>query len=620
MTEPSASGGTPPGARGGKPAGRRPRALRVLHGVGAARGITVGRALVLDRGSTQVFRADVGIEEVETEIERLHAALVEAREQVARVRSQLRERSGDEYAFIFEAHELLLQDTKLVGDAVNRVRTEKINAEWAWHEACRKVERVLSSLDDPYLRERAHDVADIHDRVQRVLAGSVQHHDLSELTEDVIIVAHSLPPSEAASLSHEHVAGFLTEVGGPTSHTAIVAKSLGIPAIVGLKNALTSIPQGALVAMDGRRGQVVVSPNEAALIRWVRRARAYDQREERLILNRDLPAVTLDGERVTLRANIELVEEIDTALEHGAEGVGLYRSEFLFLRTPDRLPSEEEHYETYATLVRRMAPLPVTIRTIDLGGEKYHDKMVGPGEANPVLGLRAIRLALARPDVIEPQMRAILRAAALGDVRVMFPLISAAEELETIRGLIARAAEQLVASGQPHRADIPVGIMIEVPSAASIADRLARRVDFFAIGTNDLIQYTLAVDRGNEHVSYLYQPLHPAVLRLIRHAAESARVQGIGVSVCGEMAADPVHAAILIGMGIRDLSMDPVSMPAVKEMIRCLRASDLRALVSEAFDLDSASAIHQLVNDRLAPALRSVTGRSRPSDQAPARP
>lgn len=581
-----------------------PRAVRILRGIGAAPGVAIGRALVLDRGSTQVFRAQVLPDEVEAEAARLEAAMEQAREQLEGVRDSLAERSGDEYGFIFDAHRMMLQDRKLVGDALSRIRAQRINAEWAWHEACRKVEKVLSELPDPYLRERAHDVQDVHDRVQRLLTGSLEHHDLSDLTEDVIIVAHSLPPSEAANLSQEHVAGFVTEVGGPTSHTAIVAKSLGIPAIVGVKDALTSIPQGALIAIEGRRGSVLVSPNEEALRRYVRRGKAYEQREERLILNRHLPAVTLDGQNIALRANIELVEEIETALAHGAEGVGLYRSEFLFLKTPDRLPSEEEHYETYRSLVQRMAPEPVTIRTIDLGGEKYHDKMVGPGEANPVLGLRAIRLAKARPDVIEPQLRAIFRAAVHGPVRIMFPLVSAAEEVATIRGMIERAKSQLRERGDEYRADIPVGIMVEVPSAAVMADRLARHVDFFAIGTNDLIQYTLAVDRGNEHVSYLYQPLHPGVLRLVRNAATAAIEAGISVSVCGEMAANPLHAMLLVGMGIEDLSMDPVSIPAIKEAIRCVTIAGLKRLVADALELDSAAEIQELVDERLLPLLQ----------------
>lgn len=580
----------------------KPRAARILRGLGAAPGVAIGRALVLDRGSSQIFRADVPADEIDAEVERLDGAVALARTQLLAIKEKLSATAGDEYGFIFDAHLLFLGDKRLVGSAVARIRQESINAEWALHEACRKIERLLAEVDDPYLRERAQDVSDVHDRIQRNLAGG-DHHDLSQLDSDVIIVAHSLPPSEAAGLHHEHVVGFVTEVGGRTSHTAIVAKSLGIPAVVGVKDALSLIPQGTVIALEGRRGQVLVSPNEEALRRYVRRGRVYQTREDRLIANRDLPAVTTDGVRVPLRANIELTEELPTAREHGAEGIGLYRSEFLFLKLAPALPTEEDHYRVYEKLVRDAAPHPVTIRTLDLGGEKYFHDVLGPGEANPVLGLRAIRFCRTRPDVIETQLRAILRAAVHGPTRVMFPLITAIEEVATLREMIATAVDQLRARGEPFRDDLPVGIMIEVPSAATLADLLARKVDFFSIGTNDLIQYTLAVDRGNEHVSYLYQPLHPAVLRLLAHTAKSAREAGIDVSLCGEMAANPLHAPLLVGLGIEDLSMDPVSIPAVKEAIRAVSAADMRALATEALQIETAEAIEALVERRIGPLL-----------------
>ena len=593
----------------------RPRASKILRGLGAAPGVAIGRALVLDRGSAQIFRASVPADEVDAEVQRLEDAVALARTQLLGIKEKLSNAAGDEYGFIFDAHLLFLSDRRLLGDALKRIKQEGINAEWALHEACRKIERLLAEVNDPYLRERSQDVADVHDRIQRNLAGG-DHHDLSDLDSDVIIVAHSLPPSEAASLDQEHVVGFVTEVGGRTSHTAIVAKSLGIPAVVGVKDALSLIPQGTVIALEGRRGQVLVSPNEEALRRYVRRGRAYQTREERLIANRDLPAVTTDGVRVALRANIELVEELPSAREHGAEGIGLYRSEFLFLKLAPALPTEEDHYRIYAKLVKDSAPHPVTIRTLDLGGEKYFHDVLGPGEANPVLGLRAIRFCRTRPDIIETQLRAILRAAKLGPTRVMFPLITAMEELQIIRDMVATAAEQLADTGLEHDATLPVGIMIEVPSAATLADLMARKVEFFSIGTNDLIQYTLAVDRGNEHVSYLYQPLHPAVLRLLAHTARSARDAGIGVSLCGEMAASPLLAPLLVGLGIEDLSMDPVSIPAVKEAIRAVSASDMRALVSEVLLLESAEQIENVVEEAIGVRLEGLSQPVRKPDPA----
>jgi phosphotransferase system enzyme I (PtsI) len=592
---------------GSKPARRRkPRAVRVLRGVAAAPGVAIGRALLLDRGSTQIFRQDVPPERVEQEVHRLEQAVDQAREQLLVIKERLSARAGPEYGFIFDAHLLFLEDKRLVGDAIQRIRKQAVNAEWALSEAARKIERVFAELDDPYLRERLADVSDVHDRMQRNLAG-LHHHDLSELNEDVIIVAHSLPPSEAAGLHHEHVVGFVTEVGGQTSHTAIVAKSLGIPAVVGVKDAVANIPSDSLVAIEGRRGSVLVSPNEEALRRYVRRGIAYEARESRLIANRDLPAITLDGVRVHLRANIELIDELATARDHGAEGIGLYRSEFLFLKMGHALPTEDDHYRTYSELVRASAPHPVTIRTIDLGGEKYFHEMLGPGEANPVLGLRAIRLCRTRPEIIQPQLRAILRAGALGPTRIMFPLVTALEEVRTIRTMIDEAKAELRARGEKFDPDMAVGMMVEVPSAAVLADMFAKHVAFFAVGTNDLIQYTLAVDRGNEHVAYLYQPLHPAVLRLLSQTARAARQCGIEVSCCGEMAAHPLHAAMLVGLGIEDLSMDPVSIPGIKEAIRAIRADDVRRLAAQALKMESADQIDALVQERLGPILHAVT-------------
>lgn len=583
---------------GETPPRRRPRAAKILRGLGAAPGVAIGRALVLDRGNAQIFRADVPPDEVDAEVERLNKAVLMARTQLLGIKEKLSAQAGDEYGFIFDAHLLFLSDKRLLGDALTRIKKEGINAEWALHEACRRIELLLAEVDDPYLRERSQDVSDVHDRIQRNLAGA-DHHDLSELDADVIIVAHSLPPSEAAGLHHEHVVGFVTEVGGRTSHTAIVAKSLGIPAVVGVKDALSLIPQGTIIAIEGKRGQVLVSPNEEALRRYVRRGRVYQSREDRLIANRDLPAITTDGQRVALRANIELAEELPSARQHGAEGIGLYRSEFLFLKLAPAMPTEEDHYAIYSKLIAESVPNQVTIRTLDLGGEKYFHDVLGPGEANPVLGLRAIRFCKTRPDIIETQLRAIFRAAVLGDVRVMFPLITAVEELVTIRGMVRASVDQLRERGATFRDDIPLGIMIEVPSAATLADLLARKVDFFSIGTNDLIQYTLAVDRGNEHVSYLYQPLNPAVLRLIAHTAASARAAGISVSLCGEMAASPLHAPLLIGLGIEDLSMDPVSIPAVKEAIRAVSAADMRALAKTVLELETAEEIEAVLEERV---------------------
>jgi phosphotransferase system enzyme I (PtsI) len=412
-------------------------------------------------------------------------------------------------------------------------------------------------------------------------------------------------------LQHAHVVGLVTEVGGRASHTAIIAKSLEIPAVVGVEGAMHHVEQGSLIAVDGRDGQVLVSPNETVLQRFVRRRKAYLSREQQLAENRDLPAETTDGLPVILRANVELLVELQSAANHGARGIGLYRSEFLFLQTSPGLPDEEEHYRTYKALIEASNPHPTVIRTLDLGGEKYFHDVLGPGEANPILGLRAIRFCFHRPDIIETQLRAILRAAVHGDAKLLFPLITNMEEVSMIHELIARVKKGLRADKVEFDDDVPVGIMIEVPSAAAVADLLAEHVDFFAIGTNDLIQYTLAVDRGNEHVSHLYQPLHPAVLRLIDHTCRAARSAGIGVSLCGEMAANPLHAPLLLGLGLHELSMDPVSIPTVKEAIRAVSEREMVALAEEALKLHSSPEIERLLEEKVGPLIRNLRERPR---------
>jgi len=592
------------------PEGGRRRSARILSGLAASTGIAIGRALMLDRGNVQIFRADLSAEQAEAEVARIEAAVEQTRSQLNEIRDDLQKRSGDEFAFIFDAHLLLLEDRHLVPDAIQTIRREKVNAEWALDQSARRIEKVFAGIDDPYLKERAHDIADVHDRVQRNMAGS-EHHDLSELTEDVILVAHSLPPSQVAGLQHEHVVGFVTEVGGPTGHTAIVARSLEIPAVVGLEGALREIQPGALIVVDGESGEVTLSPSESALKKLAARQESILRREAELVANKDLPAVTEDGLRLPLRANIELLGELRSANAHGAEGVGLYRSEFLFLAKSPRMPTEEEHYETYRQIIEAFHPQPVTIRTLDLGGEKYFHDVLGPGEANPVLGLRAIRLCLARPEIIESQLRGILRAAVHGEARVMFPLVSSMEEIGAIHALMRKVRDELKAEGVRHDADIPVGIMIEVPSAAEIADLMAPVVDFFAIGTNDLIQYTLAVDRSNEHVSHLFKPLHPAVLRLLDRTVKAAKAAGITVSLCGQMAADPLLAPLLVGLGVEELSMDPHSVPVVKEAIRAVSAEDCRAVAAEAMKLASAEEIEELLERRIGPKIAHL--RQKPS-------
>jgi len=571
-----------------------------LQGVGASPGIAIGRALVLEGPNVAIFRLDLPRGEADREVTRLQRAVRMAWRQLRHLRDRVRSEAGEAYARVFEAQILILKDRSLHQETAALIRREDVNAEWAFHTVVGRYTQVFAQLGDQALRDRGTDIEDVEARVQAILTGSKRRHDLSELTEDVIVVSAALSPSDAAGLNREHVIGLAIDGGGPTSHTAIIASALGIPAVAGLRDASARVRTGDVLALDGTEGLLVLAPPDQEIAAWRERRTRLAQRELDLMMLRDQPAVTREGVRVRLQANIELPDEMLAARRFGAEGVGLYRSEFLYLREAPGLPGEEEHYRTYRELAEKALPHEVVIRTLDLGGEKYFSTILERRETNPVLGLRGIRLCLKREDLFRSQLRGVLRAAAHGKVRVMFPMVSGLDELRRARAVYDDVRRELLAERVPCDPEVPLGIMIEVPAAALIAERLAREVDFFSIGTNDLIQYALAIDRGNESVSYLYQPLHPAILELIRRVVEAAGRAGRRVSVCGEMAANPVSAMVLIGLGITELSMNPAAIPSVKQVIRALSASDARALVQESLGLDSAEAVEELARRRLA--------------------
>jgi phosphotransferase system enzyme I (PtsI) len=587
---------------------RKPEAGRTLRGLGVSPGIAIGRALVLEGSRVAIYRMSIEPADVEREVARFQRAVRGAWRQLRRLRDRIRSEAGEAYARVFEAQILILRDRVLLKETAALIRRERVNAEWAFHAVVERHTAVFAQLGDPDLKERGTDIEDVEARVQATLTGSRRRHDLSELTEDVVVVAAGLSPSDTASLHRERVIGLAIDGGGPTSHTAIIAGALGIPAVAGLRDASHRVRTGDLVALDGTRGLVVRNPTEEETADWRARRAALAQRELDLLLLRDQPAVTREGLRVRLLANIEFPEELRTASRCGAEGIGLYRSEFLYLQTAPELPTEEQHYAAYRALAEKVLPHEVVIRTLDLGGEKYFSTVLDRRESNPVLGLRAIRLCLQRPEVFQAQLRGILRAAAHGKVRMMFPMVSGLQELRRARAMVEEARRGLEREGTPHAPEVPIGIMIEVPAAALIADRLAAEVDFFSIGTNDLIQYALAIDRGNEAVSYLYEPLHPAILGLIRGVVEAAGRRGVRVAVCGEMAASPVAAAVLVGLGVTELSMSPGAIPAVKQVIRALRLPEARALVDEALRLDTAEAVAALAGERVAALLPAERG------------
>ena len=559
----------------------------VFQGLGVSSGVAVGQVLLRPTQVFPVVPVPVPPERVDEEISRFEQATRAAHAELEALRDRIREALGEPYAGILEAQLLILDDPRLVGDTTTRIRVGRVSAEWALKEVVGEFMRAFDAVDDDYLRERGGDLDDVHRRMQRLLRGSPSRREPIP-DAPLVVVAHALGPSDAIALCQHHVVGLATDVGGRTSHTAILAQALAVPAVVGLHDLSLNVRSGDPVVLDGDSGRVEVHPEPESLAEAQTRQEAWQRRDSAMVSASHLPAVTRDGVEITLRANVEFPEEVDVAARYGAHGVGLYRSEFLFLSRSPQLPTEEEHYETYRQIGEKAAPHHAVIRTLDLGGEKYFHQVLDHDEPNPVLGLRAIRLCLKRPDIFRPQLRGLLRAAAETDLRLMIPLVASPEEIRVVRGLLVEEAETLRAEGKPARTDLEVGIMIEVPAAAVAADVLAQEADFFSIGTNDLIQYALAVDRGNDSVNHLYQPLHPAVLRMLRFVIQCADKQGIPVSLCGEMAADPALTGLLVGLGLREFSVQPRALGPVRESVRAASTSEFALVAEQALQRASA--------------------------------
>jgi phosphotransferase system enzyme I (PtsI) len=577
----------------------------LLRGTGAAPGVAIGPAYLFERGRVRTPRYHVPTAELDAEVLRLEAGFTLAEQQLAAVQERVeREELGAatlrgprEYGLIVEAQRAMLRDQAFVGQIATLVREEELNAEWALRRIVRDIKGRLGQSEDEYFRERRDDLDFLADRVVRNLLG--QTVDLPQIPPDgCILVCHELSPADATILLLENkVLGLVTDTGGKTGHTALIARARNIPAVVGTVNAASLVSRGQMLAVDGTHGVVLIDPSEEELTDLRAGQEAQRMQANELSSYASLPAITTDGVRMSLLGNIEFPEELQQALASGAEGIGLYRTEFLYLNRTT-LPTEEEHYRTYRGLLEAAGQRPVIIRTFDLGMDKI-PMGIKHREDNPAMGLRGIRFLLKAPHAFRTQLRALLRASPHGNLQIMFPMVSgltevreARAQLETVRAEIAREGE--------HMADrIPIGIMIELPSAAQIADRLARECDFFSIGTNDLIQYSLAMDRQNPEVSYLYQPLHLGVLRMLEFVARSARAARIPVSMCGEMAADPGYAAILIALGLDSLSMSPRAIPGVKQAIRAFSAVEAKALLAEAMAYSSAEEIERYVRTRM---------------------
>ena len=586
-----------------------PSGTSILVGLAASPGIAIGRCWSVDRRRIRTPKRRLGPDEVEGELARFRTAIELSDLQLSEVKEKVERAEAPaaaEHTAIIDMHRMMLKDEMLVLEAQRLIREDRVNAEWAVKRAVRKIKSAFHEHADEYFKERRADVDYVGERIIKNLLG--QAPDVDEAPpEGAIVVAHDLSPADTALLLHDRkVAAFVTDAGAKTSHTAIVARALEVPAVVGVGKITALAERGDWVVVDGTRGIVVINPTPGERSDFEAAQARYRAEERELLRTRDLPARTLDDVTIRLAGNIEFAEEVPSLLNHGGEAVGLYRTEFLFLGRGD-LPSEDEHYENYRRILEALAPRPVTIRTFDLGGDKLPSGMRVHAE-NPALGLRAIRYCLRQPDLFRTQLRALLRASVHGNLKIMFPMVSGVPELRAAKKALEEIKAELLREGKPVKDGIPVGIMIELPSAALIADRLAKESDFFSIGTNDLIQYTIGIDRLNKDVAYLYKPLHLAVLRMLKMACDAARALNVPVSMCGEMAGEPMNALVLAGLGVSELSMNGPSIPFVKRVLRAARAADGRALVERLLSLTTADDIENEVRTEMTRRFPGLVG------------
>jgi phosphotransferase system enzyme I (PtsI) len=589
-----------------------------LKGIGGSPGICIGKAYLVDReGVSVVEKYNISADKISKEINRFKNAVANAKKELVAIIADLPE-DLKQHTYILETHLLLHKDKMLYGRTIDIIKNQGINAEWALREATSETREMFSSITDSYLKGRSVDIEHVSDRIMRNLVGG-KDVNISGIDRRVILVAHNLSPAETSQIQLEKIMGFVTDRGGRDSHTGIIARALEIPAVLGLETATATIKNNDILVVDGAEGLVIANPEEDTLIHYAMLAEKFKAHKADALRTSGRPAKSHDGKLFRIMGNIELPEEIVAVKDHGGDGVGLFRTEFLYMNRAG-FPDEQELFDKYREVVELMSPKPVTIRTLDINGDKFLDASRPADEANPALGLRAIRFCLKHTDIFKTQLRAILRAAAHGNVRLLIPMISSCEEILETRRILNDAADSLEKDGLEYNREIEFGIMIEVPSAVIMADAMARMVDFFSIGTNDLVQYTLAIDRGNRHVAYLYNPLHPAVIRLIKHLVDVGKKAGIKTYMCGEMAAGISHLPILMGIGISELSMSPQSIPLVKNAIRKISVSESSAFLKDVLKQATTADIIRLIEDTfggmLSETLYAPSGQTLEADGA----
>ena len=568
----------------------------IIKGITGSPGICIGKAYIVDREGVNIIKKYyISSSSIKQEINRFKNAVKKAKDEHALIIKSLNNDLSS-HINILETHMVLFKDKMLYKKAIDTIYNDKVNAEWALKKVVDQAKSMFQKIDDTYLKSRVIDIVQVGEQIMRYLVGA-QDVKISDINKRVILVAHDLSPADTSQINLERIKGFVTDLGGKDSHTGIIAKSLNIPSVLGLEKATTFVNNDDILIVDGTSGVIIINPEENTLFKYEGKRTNYDKYIASLAKNNYLPAVTLDGEKITLMANIELIEEVVSVIDNVADGVGLFRTEFIYLDLK-RFPTEEELFNKYKELIDRLTPKPVTIRTLDINGDKVVFYLNSKEETNPALGLRGVRFCLKRTEIFITQIKAILRAASFGNIKLLIPMISCIEEINDVKKIIAKAVIELKKENKIFNDNVPLGIMIEVPSAVIMAEDLAQNVDFFSIGTNDLIQYSLAIDRKNRQVAHLYQPLNPAIIRMIKKIMNAVKKIGIDVTICGEMAGDPVNIPILMGLGLKELSMNSGSIPIVKQIIRKLDFRETEKIANKILEINTVSEISDLLQKK----------------------